>query len=716
MTGSRSRSDPGPQTERRRLGRVRAGGLIAGLAALLLLVPGTLRTRLDDTVFDLFQRLSPRDLAAMRVAVVAIDSDSLREVGPWPWSRFDLARLTERIGAAGATAIGYDMFFPEPDRQAPSLFVGRYPELAGPARAAVLALPSFDDDFADTLGRFPTVLARAGVSEQSVDFRERTYADAGRLPVDAVFSRPLPPGISRWPQAISSLPQIEETALGHGLINGDPDRDGTVRRIPAVGVLGGTANTGFAVELARIAAGLPGVAPHVAGGRLDGIGLGARIVPVAQDGRYLLHFGRMPPGSIVSAADLFRRGFDARAIAGKVVVLGVTAAGGVDIVSTPLEAQAYGPSVQAQAVDAIQRGGWLARPVWALSAELALGAALALAAALLVARRRGGVLAALVGSGVVVAVVAACWFAFTAAGLLFDPLTPLLIGAAAGAGAFVMLSIETSLLQQRLRAALLDERVSAARAAGELEAARNIQRGMLPPPARLAALDPRIDLDARLEPAREIGGDFYDAFALPDGRILFMVGDVTGKGVPAALFMALSKALARSALERNLDDLGAAVATLSAELSRDNAEDMFVTLLVGTVDPASGALALVNAGHENPLLCHADGAVEELTMSGGPPVCVADDFPYETERFMLPPGDGLIVVTDGVTEAQDAAGGFLDRAGAVAVLEALPPDWQADQATVALMQAVRAFEAGTEPSDDLTVLALRRPVDAVSAR
>jgi adenylate cyclase len=194
-----------------------------------------------------------------------------------------------------------------------------------------------------------------------------------------------------------------------------------------------------------------------------------------------------------------------------------------------------------------------------------------------------------------------------------------------------------------------------------------------------------------------------------------MVGDVTGKGVPAALFMALSKALARSAIERHLDDLGAAVATLSAELSRDNSEDMFVTLLVGTVDPASGALALVNAGHENPLLCRAGGAVEELAMAGGPPVCVADDFPYETERFALGVGDGLIVVTDGVTEAQDAVGGFLDRAGAMAVLAALAPGWRADEATVALMRAVRVFENGTEPSDDLTVLALRRPAE-VSGR
>ena len=707
MTGSRSRSDPALPAERRRLGRVRAAGLVAGVLALVLLVLPGVRTRLDDTVFDGFQRLHPRDLGAMRVAVVAIDSDSLRAIGPWPWSRYDLARLTERIGAAGATAIGYDMVFPEPDRQAPALFAGRYPELTGTTRATVLALPSFDGDFADTLGRYPTVLARAGVVEGADAFRERTYVDAGRLPVDAAFAHPLPAGVAHWPQAIASLPEFEETALGHGLINGDPDRDGIVRRVPAVGVLAGTANTGFAVELARVAAGLPGVAPRMRGGVLDGVALGSRTIPVAADGRFHLHFGRMPPRSVVSAADLFRRGFDRRLIAGKVVVLGVTGAGGVDVVSTPLEPRIVGPYVQAQAVDAVQRGGWLARPRWAPVAELGAGIVLALAAALLAGRVGGGV-AAGIAIVIVAVALAAAWIAFATAGLLLDPLTPLLIGAAAGAAAFVAMAMRTARLQRRLRAALLEERVSAARAGGELEAARNIQRGMLTPGAALAAIDPRIDIDAQLEPARAIGGDFYDAFALPDGRIAFMVGDVTGKGVPAALFMALSKALARGAIERHADDLGAAVATLSVELSRDNAEDMFVTLLLGTVDPASGALALVNAGHENPLLVRADGAVAELAMAGGPPVCVADDFPYATETFALAPGDGLVVVTDGVTEAQDAAGGFLDRAGAVAVLAALPADWQASAATAALMRAVRDFEAGTEPTDDLTVLALRR--------
>jgi serine phosphatase RsbU (regulator of sigma subunit) len=461
------------------------------------------------------------------------------------------------------------------------------------------------------------------------------------------------------------------------------------------------------MELARIAQNLPGVEPIVARGDVIAVKLGGQTIPVGRDGRFLLHFGHVPPRSITSAAQLFRRGFDPKAIAGKVVVVGVTGAGGTDVVTTPMQAQAYGLHVQAQAVDAILRGGWLARPAWARITEFVAGALLALLAILLFPRLRGRWIVT-VPTALIAIVVAASWFSFAGFGILIDPLTPLLIGGAAGLTIAAALFVEAVIEERRLRAELLDERLSAARAAGEMAAAHNIQIGMLPPHASLAALDPAIDLDAILEPARSIGGDFYDAFRLADGRTAFLIGDVTGKGVPAALFMALSKALARSALERQQTDLASAVALLSTELARDNAEDMFVTMLIGVIDSTSGAVTLVNAGHENPLIVRGDGRIEEFVMEGGPPVCAAEDFPYEAESLSLAAGEGLLVVTDGVTEAQDATGRFLDRDRMMAALGQLRPDWTARDATILLTQTVRDFEAGTEPSDDLTVLAMRR--------
>src|SRR4051812_15238227 len=185
-------SDPTPAVERQKSGerpsRVRTIGASAALAIIVLLWLLPARVAIADGVFDLYQRLHPRDLHDMRVQVVEIDSESLRLIGPWPWSRYDLARLTERIGDAGAVAIGFDMVFPEADRQSPAQFARRYPELSGPARDSLLALPSFDADFANVLGRYPTVLARAGVTEHSTDYSDSPYQDAAQLPVDATFA------------------------------------------------------------------------------------------------------------------------------------------------------------------------------------------------------------------------------------------------------------------------------------------------------------------------------------------------------------------------------------------------------------------------------------------------------------------------------------------------------------------------------------------------
>jgi serine phosphatase RsbU (regulator of sigma subunit)/CHASE2 domain-containing sensor protein len=696
---SKSRSDD----QRIRRGRVRAAGLVA---ALLVAISGP--GRFDEKVFDAYQRTSPRRLSQMRVVAVEIDPESLRLIGPWPWSRYDLARLTDRIAAARPLAIGYDMTFPELDRQTPALFTSRYPELKGATRAAVLALPSFDANFATALGTAPTVLGRAGVAERSAELGEHAYDDAARLPVDAQFDHPLPSGVMRWPQALASIPAIEETSLGHGLINGDRDADGVVRRVPAVGSLNGAANTGFAVELARIALGVDTVRVIAPGGRLRGIGLGALTIPTGSDGRFRFRFGQMPPGAILSAADIFRRGFDARALAGKVVIIGVTGAGGTDIVVTPLTPQAYGLHVQAQAVDAILNDALLRRPHWAPLAELVAGLLLAGLAILLLPRLRGLVPALALPIAAVALVVAASWFAFAGWGLLLDPVPPILIASAAGLAVLVASFVETALAQRRLREALLQERVGAARASGELDAARDIQRGMLPSPATLAGLDATVDLSAVLEPARGVGGDFYDAFSLGNGRLAFLVGDVTGKGVPAALFMALSKALARAIMTAAADDPAEGFANLDGELSRDNSQDMFVTMLFGVIDGASGEVALINAGHENPIVVRADGLVEELPMQGGPPLCVATGFPYRVEPLHLAPGNGLVITTDGVSEARSTSGAFFERTRLFATLAALPRDWRAIDATAAIARDVRTFEAGAEPSDDLTALALRR--------
>jgi serine phosphatase RsbU (regulator of sigma subunit) len=283
----------------------------------------------------------------------------------------------------------------------------------------------------------------------------------------------------------------------------------------------------------------------------------------------------------------------------------------------------------------------------------------------------------------------------------------LLPGAANSAVMVVLLFVEGRRVQARLRGQLEDERLASARISGELAAASEIQSGMLLPRAELARISPLVEIDAVLQPARTVGGDLYDAFAFDDGRVCFLVGDVTGKGVPASLFMALSKALSRSLLMRPDTPLDTAVCEINAELSRDNRQAMAVSLLVGVLDPKDGRLELCCAGHDNPLVITPSGDVRELALDGGPPLCVADAFPYPAETVTLARGEILVAFTDGLTEGQDPQGRLFDRTQLVAALREGAGAARLTDLVDGLVARVRAFEAGGEPSDDLTVMALR---------
>lgn len=699
MTGSNSRSDPttelGPGARR----RVRLAGLAAALAAMAITL--LLGGRLSQPLFDLYQNLSPAPPVSRQVHVVVIDAESLQAIGGWPWSRYYLARLVEEITKRGASAIGLDILMPEPDRLTPARFADLYGELPPAAAAQVRALPSMDAVFARVIGRSPVVLARAGVRLHSFDALDK---QAALLPPEAQFSGPLPADIRSFPLAVANLPLLDGAGLGHGLVNGDPDDDGVVRRVPLVASVVGQPTPGFALELVRVARGADRIGLNVSGGRLEAVQIGDRTVPASTDGRLALRFGDWRTTQTTSAADLLRQGLPADLFKGQIVLVGLTGAGTSDVINTPRASQTYGVFVQAQAVDAILRGAGLRQPIWGAPASWGLGLLLALAAGVMVTRQpiAGAAMAAL-GA---IAALAASWFGFQA-GLLLDPFPTAIPAAATFAAMLAALFVEGRRLQARLRAALVDERVQAARVAGELAAAAEIQSGMLLPRAELGRLSSAVDLDAVLQPARHVGGDLYDAFVLGDGRLCFLVGDVTGKGVPAALFMALAKSLARSLLSRPDLDLAAAVAAINVELSRDNREDMALTLLVGILATADGEIDLCCAGHENPFVAGPDGQVRELQLRGGPPLCVDPDFPYAVERHWLAAGETLIAFTDGLTEAQAPDGELLSRAKLLSVVGRAASAPTSAAAIDAIVAAVRAFEAGSEPSDDLTVLAIR---------
>jgi serine phosphatase RsbU (regulator of sigma subunit) len=251
------------------------------------------------------------------------------------------------------------------------------------------------------------------------------------------------------------------------------------------------------------------------------------------------------------------------------------------------------------------------------------------------------------------------------------------------------------------------QREIAARLAGELEAARRIQMGSLPTAAAAFPGETRFDIYAFLAPAREVGGDLYDFFRLDADRIFLLVGDVSGKGLPGSLFMAMSKSLCKSIALRDHGDVGSVMRQADREISRDNAESLFVTVWAGIVDAATGEIQYGNAGHDAPYLLFPGRPPSRLSASGGPPLCVVDEFPYEASRYRMRRGEILCVVTDGVTDATNAAGELYGRARLEAVLADMAPEAGPEEVGEAVRRDVERFAAGVEAADDLALLILR---------
>lgn len=255
----------------------------------------------------------------------------------------------------------------------------------------------------------------------------------------------------------------------------------------------------------------------------------------------------------------------------------------------------------------------------------------------------------------------------------------------------------------RIRNVALAEEAAARRVQDrELALAHEIQMGMLP---RAFAGREEVQLAARLIPARAVGGDLFDYFVTGD-RLWFIVADAAGKGVSAALFMAVTRTLFRAIVH---DDarVGAVVGRMNAELARDNERQFFVTALAGCLELRTGELTFTNAGHLPPLRLQASAAIASLeTASTGIALGILDEVEYEETTVLLTPGDLLVVITDGVTEAIDQGSRMFTDARLLDTVRQLHGR-AADEVAAGVVTAVTGFAAGAPQEDDITVLALR---------
>jgi phosphoserine phosphatase RsbU/P len=239
----------------------------------------------------------------------------------------------------------------------------------------------------------------------------------------------------------------------------------------------------------------------------------------------------------------------------------------------------------------------------------------------------------------------------------------------------------------------------------ELELAREIQASMVPAGRPLFPDRAEVEAFARLEPAYHIGGDFLDAFLLREDRLFLTVGDVAGKGVPAALFMAKSLALLHreARKDRPLHEMLHRVNELLCE---GNAPNTFLTVFCAILDLSSGALVYVNGGHPNPLVVGGDGTVRALPSPRGMIVGAFETARFAEGRGQLQPGELLLAYTDGMTEALDLSGEMFGEKRLAHDLAEARDLCPADLATN-LLERILSFGGTDLPQDDLSLLALR---------
>ncbi len=376
--------------------RIIGFGLLAGLVMLYVADPYPVEF-LRLKTFDMYQRFQPREIPPVDqkpVTIVDIDEKSLREIGQWPWPRTKIAQIIVNLIQGGARTVAFDMVFPEYDRTSPAVVADNIFKIDEETKEKLKKLPSHDFLLADLIKQ-ARVQKKVGqrieetglvVLGHAVYFEEtdNERADADPPPSKSVAWRGLtkgaPPPTSFLPKFVAlvrNIPELEQAALAHGLFSLEPEPDGIVRRVPTFFMKGDKFFPTLPVEMLRTSefqrtvvlfTDLGGVS-EVRVRKLQG---GFHRIFTDARGRVWPYFSKRDFDKYVSAADILNGTFDKSKIAGKMIVIGTSATGLLDIRSTPVESFIPGVEVHAQFIETVLASQLLQRPPWIRGAELSL--------------------------------------------------------------------------------------------------------------------------------------------------------------------------------------------------------------------------------------------------------------------------------------------------------------------------------------------------------
>jgi adenylate cyclase len=406
---------------KRRFGyaRLLCVGILIGLAALRVADPAPIEEFRVRT-FDTFQVIDPRKKTAKPVRIVNIDEKSLAKFGQWPWPRTRVADLITNLTKLGAVAIAFDIMFAEPDRLNPGVAADTVRNLDEETRTKLRALPSNDDILADAMRQSRVVLGETGlpyvVRELDKELPVTGLAMLGEDPQRFML---------RFPGLLRSTPVLESAAGGRGLLTIWTERDGIVRRVPVIMQAQGTTMPSLSFEMLRVATGTDTIFIKSNEAGIQSVAVKGFAVPTDRNGQLWVHFAHYDPSIYVSAADVLDEKVEPETIAGKLVLIGTSAAGLLDVKTTPISPVMPGVEIHAQVLEAALTGQLLSQPDFGplleFSAALLLGILV-----IWFAPKFGPVILVAVGAFFATLLIGASWYFYAQHRLLIDATYPLL--------------------------------------------------------------------------------------------------------------------------------------------------------------------------------------------------------------------------------------------------------------------------------------------------
>jgi adenylate cyclase len=405
----------------RRFTSARALCVVLLVALLFLRVTNPLPLEeLRLRAFDIFQVIKPRVAALRPVVIVDIDEASLRKLGQWPWPRTRVADLITSLTKLGAAAIAFDIVFAEPDRLSPALAADLYRNLDEETRNRLRALPSNDQVMADAVKQSRVVLGETGLPTV------QPLSDAQPLPVGVAALGGDPKSfVFSFPGLLQNVPVLENAAAGRGLFSIRTERDGIVRRVPMVMLAQGKIMPSLSFDMLRVATGNSTILVRMDSAGIKSVALPGFEVPTDRNGQLWVHFAPHDQARYVSAVDVLEGRVPADRFAQRLVIIGTSAAGLLDLKTTPNDPNMPGVEIHAQVLESILSNSMLSQPWYATISEL--GAALVLGAAIIVlAPILSPMILLLFGATFIALLVGTSWYLFTEQKLLIDFTFPLL--------------------------------------------------------------------------------------------------------------------------------------------------------------------------------------------------------------------------------------------------------------------------------------------------